>query len=164
MMLRVRIKLLTPLLGSKATRDGVRRFNRDNRMDGDTVPLDMALWHWALSQAADTLGVPFSGDMVRMADGVKGPALSLYIRRYRRSAGGEECKEQFESVRGGAELDIPFMLFTSPAPGAGKDGILTLEDFRRILELTGSMVGVSPWGSKFGYGRFRLLGVEESAS
>jgi len=163
MMINARIRLDTPLLGDKHTGAGVRRFSRaDRRLE--RLPLEAKLWAWALSQSAEALRIPYSDDMVRVASSIRCPTLAMHARSYRKAAGGALKKELFESVRAGTVLEVQFMVFSKPAPDAAVSGIISVENFRRVLETTGSMVGVSPWGSKFGYGRFTVLDVSEEGA
>lgn len=161
MMLYSKIKLRTALLGDKHTGKGIRRFSRsDKRLEN--LPLEPKLWAWALSQAAESLSIPFSDDMVRVAPDIRCPTLVMHNRRYRKNGSGRQMEDLFESVRAGTVLTVPFIVFTEPAPDARVPGVIASADFRKVLEATGKMIGVSPWGSKFGYGRFTVVSLSEN--
>lgn len=159
MLVDAQIKLKTPLLGDKVCRDRVKRFSRENSVATGILPLDTPLWIWALSEAAKSLNIVYTPEAFRMASEVTSPTICLYNRKWVDKKGRKHT-DQFEAVRAGTILTVPFILFDNPSPG--KEGpVLSLKEFGDMLSLTGSMIGVSPWGSKFGYGRFKLVKLKQ---
>jgi len=156
MLLQVKIKLTSPLLGDKMNTGGVRRFTRTAQMRNDEIPLDSALWVWAITQAAESLNLYITGDMFRIPTKIQAPTLHLYNRRWTTKTGKKKV-DMFESVRTGSVLTIPILLFSEVPTSITKDRVVAECDFIAALHLVGTLIGISPWGSKFGYGRFEVL-------
>jgi len=156
MLLQVKIRLTSPLLGDKMNTGGVRGFTRTKQISNDEVPLDSALWVWAITQAAESLNIKITGDMFRIPAKIQAPTLNLYNRRWTTKAGKKKV-DMFESIRAGSVLTIPILLFSAVPGNNVENSVISEQDFIAALALVGTFIGVSPWGSKFGYGRFEIL-------
>lgn len=75
------------------------------------------------------------------------PASShTFVRNY-----SQVKTDQFESFRKGTILTVEFLI-RQTLPKAP-----TLLQFQHLLSFVGTWLGLSPWGSKFGFGRFELI-------
>lgn len=165
MLYELRLKLVSEMLGDQQTPDRVRRFNRPKSMGG-RIALDLPHWTWAVREAVRALHLDqVDPGRVMMERQMRAPTLQLYTRRWSQANGRTgrkvQKKEMFESICVGAELGINFMVGEQPAPGAEKRGLRapTQDELKQIFSLIGDLVGISPWGAGFGYGRFDVLDV-----
>lgn len=152
MLYEIKFKLASPWLGQQRTNKHVRRFRRekDNRLTIDT-----AQWQWALQEAADALHLDHVDvSTIRTEVGFDSPSLQLFNRRY--SHKGKPHEEMFESIREGTILTFD-ILVTKPPPASTEDDVRTSPGQRELhtmFEFVGKMIGLSPWGTRFGFGRF----------
>jgi hypothetical protein len=163
-MIELKIKLRTAMLGAKRTQNNTRVFERDTSYSPSKLKIDLPQWYWAIKEAQDSLGMqgvdPFG---VRLEAAFDAPKLEMYVRRWadKRQA---DNREMFESVRKGAILTFPMILLTKTEPGAGAaEGKRppSMSELYDTFECVGMMLGLSPWGSKFGYGRFSIHSLEK---
>lgn len=131
------MRLESPMLGSVTTKDRIRRFARTST-DHD-IEIHNQQWGDRIKKASLDLGIHIPDGGVKLPQGFRPPTLHLYQRRYNRTK-----SELFEAIRKGTVLTIDIV--TS----------LSEDDFEEILTHVGKYYGLSPWGSKFGYGRFYL--------
>lgn len=165
MLYELRLKLTSEMLGDQQTPDRVRRFNRPKSMGGK-IALNIPQWTWAIGEAIQALHLDqVDPGRVMMERQMRAPTLQLYTRRWSKTNGrtGKKVQKQemFESIGVGAELGINLMVSEHPAPGSEKRGLQapTQDELRQIFSLIGSLMGISPWGAGFGYGRFDVLDV-----
>lgn len=60
----------------------------------------------------------------------------------------------------GTVLTFKLLVPGDPEPGTQSRGRTPTElELTRIFETIGEMLGISPWGSRFGYGRFKVVSV-----
>lgn len=163
MFLNVQIKLTSEFLGQKRQRDGVRIFSKDKNKILWLV--DLQQWSWAFKEAASALEFnEVDTSSIRVATGILLPTLALHRRRYTpergKSRGMQE--EMFESFRENSV--ITFQVLITSAMEEKKPGRRppSLGEFESILAFVGEMVGLSPWGNKFGYGRFKVINIEKA--
>lgn len=165
MYVAVTIKLVTRFLADRRTAEGIRRFRRPKSLDGQ-IETDMTRINWALAEAVSALNMTeVSPDLIRFAHSYKLPTVELYNHRWRttnKRTGQKQLKtEMFESFRPGAEITFPVLVASKHAPGEACDGRPpTIEELYQILDLVGKTLGLSPWGSKFGFGRFKVKSVK----
>lgn len=147
------------MLGNKQTKENVRRFERDDAFKPPRLKIDLAQWYWALGQASEAMGYSNIDQFsVRFEDSMVAPSLELYVRRW----DNRREQEMFESISKGTVLTLHPMLLSSqePSQGVGKRRPPTTDELGRMMQCVGDMLGLSPWGSKFGYGRFRVDTIE----
>ena len=147
MTLNVKLRLTSPFLGEMLPdRSGVRRF----RKQGNCILIDSGHWLEQFRQAAH-----FTGTRVDCA-AVFPPSvlLAASYHNYRREYSKVKV-EHFESFRKGTILSTQLEIMNKPqAP--------TLEQMKHILDYVGAQLGLSPWGSKFGFGRFEVYELTKS--
>jgi hypothetical protein len=161
MLLDLRIKVEQPFLGNKRTREQVRRFQKEELPDSHLIIIDSVQWYWALQEAAKCLSLDVNVHCIRFKKGFRAPTLVLYTRRWHHQNSERRQEEQFESIREGAELSIELILLSTPEPGQNTGKVPTVEEVEKLFQFVGESLGLSPWGSKFGYGRFRVLHLKK---
>jgi len=163
MLVELQIKLRSSMLGAKRTKNNIRVFERDNSYKPERLKIDLSQWYWAIGESQNSLGMqgvdPFG---VRLESSFDSPTLEMYVRRWddRRQ---KDNREMFESIRKGAILTFPMMLLNKTEPHAGIDSDKrppTIKELKDTFDCVGSMLGLSPWGSKFGYGRFSVQSLK----
>lgn len=162
MLYTAKLRLTSAMLGDQQTAEGIRRFNREAAF-AEQLQTNEELWSWALGEAAEALNLyEVDMDTIRTAPRYKSPKMVLYTRRWKKN--GKSYTEMFEAIKAGTDIYIDFMLLRKAPPGTKELGrrAPTAEELKGMLSVIGMMLGISPWGSKFGYGRFKVVGLEES--
>jgi len=164
----LRIKLITRMLGDQRNADKIRRFPKPGIMKGE-IAMDLSRWSWLLTEALHSLNMPeIDVESVHMCSSFRSPTLEVFRRNWRetnrRTGKTRECDEMFESIRPGAELELRLFVTQTKDPGGMEEEVETrpptTEELRKVFEVIGTTLGVSPWGSKFGYGRFEVLELD----
>lgn len=141
----------------------MRTFDRQ-KLDGvEYLELDNAQWRWALREAFQSMGLipEVDLDYLRLPVSIKMPTIRMYVRVWDpKSKKNNEC---FESIQAGAVITIPVFILSELEQSSQFNGIQigsrapTKEEVIQAFRIIGESIGLSPWGSKFGYGRFNLL-------
>lgn len=151
----------TDMLGAQQTKERVRRFKRAGV---EKLQLELPQWYWAIDQAIEALSIKnVDSFAVRLSDTFVSPTLNLLVRRWSGGKGKNQEKEMFESINKGTILTFPLLLASSADPTSPLDAGRppSIKELEQIFSLIGEMLGLSPWGSKFGYGRFRVESLKE---
>ncbi len=160
MLIRTRIKITSAWLGSERTPNQVRRFERNDSTKD--LKINLAQWNWALVEAMDALGMDsVDPSTIRFPTHISPPALELYIRRWSHT-GKETQQEKFEAIRTGTHLTFDVLITRTKEPSSASQGNSrppTVDEYRRVMEFIGDRIGLSPWGSRMGYGRFQVMDV-----
>lgn len=167
MKIEITIRLLKAILGAR--RNQSCRVLDTVLKNGEIMwEVNQTQWRWVLSEALAAL--PFSNetsvDYIRLPIYIKCPNVQLYERKFRDKT-GERQTELFESFPGGSRITVPvFVLGSLDADSASGGGLRppTTEEVLAIFEEAGENIGISPWGSKFGYGRFNIAHTNDDAS
>lgn len=145
MLLEVKLRLASPVLGAlRADKGGIRRFQRNN---GKLLVSQFRLEE-GLALASSNLNLGGADAFVRMEHTCQPPAIFLYERRFR--AGGVLQMEQFEALRKGTVITFKLLL-RDDLPKCP-----SLATVQQLFELVGEFAGMSPFGGKFGMGRFSV--------
>ena len=159
MLYEAKIRLNKAFLGSQCTRDKIRRFHKTK--SGEII-IDTDRWSWALREAAISLRLDKTVDLdcIRFEEGFRSPTLSLYVRKWHER--GKQREEMFESIRENTILTFD-ILITSVYTEQGLNAKQPpdAEQFTALMNFVGKMIGLSPWGSKFGFGRFQVESLKE---
>ena len=156
MLFEVKLRLTRHMLGQQRTTDGVRRFTRV-RSDDTRISIDLQHWSWAFREAADALHLPVNIATLYPAAGIAAPTLVMYTRRWTtRTPEGRERQQSeiFEAIQGGTVLT--FQLMSAPGPEKADGLAASCKDIEALLNFVGEFIGISQWGNKYGYGRFRV--------
>ncbi len=157
----LRIRLTTPFLGATKG-EPTLRFDRGDT--GDWLRLNVAQWLHALSEAGKSLELPEDMDptAVTVQPVYRRPSsMVLYRRNYHRD--GKATHVMHEAINRNVILTVEVFL-----PGKLDSGDShrppTAEELRQMFEFIGTYVGLSPWGSKFGYGKFTVESLHPADS
>lgn len=173
----IRIKLTEAMLAARRGSNKIRRF--------DIAPVDkkkfpdkplmwepnLLQWRWALKEALEAKGLSSDSviDFIRLPNQIKCPSIHLYQRNWKDSKNpGVQQHELFEAFNVGSEITIPILIVseledkdeTQPKNAFAemfKTKPPTKQDVIDCFEIIGANIGLSPWGSKFGYGRFVVI-------
>lgn len=153
MLLEVKLRLFTPVLGGlRPDQGGVRRFQRTNGR------LLVSQFHFeeSIGLASHNLGMASAEAFLRFEHTCLPPTIVLYDRRYR--AGGAQQRELFEAFRKGTVITFKVIL-RDDIPGCP-----SLPQVQQLFELAGEFAGMSPFGGKFGMGRFSVEQIGQAIS
>lgn len=143
MVIIAKIKLTSLILGENPPdNSGIRRLKKRS----GAIAVDTKQWMGQVRAACGVLGYKINEDALLLPDTYTTPRIELHRRIY----SGAKV-ELFESIRKGAELTVEF------ATREDLPECPTLEHVREILTAIGKHFGLSQWGSKFGFGRFKLI-------
>lgn len=153
----LRLRVTKPWLGDRRTKD-TRNFDTDKIGDKVYLSLDLVMWRWALKEALDSIGILAQTDI----DFIGLPAMipSPQLRMYRRiwDPKNPNKQEMFQCIQTGTVLTIPITIFSAlpdnPMAEALKLRPPTEEELKKCFAVIGESIGLSPFGSRFGYGRF----------
>jgi hypothetical protein len=159
MLYEVKVRVTEkPWLGEQRTKEHVRKFRRDKK---DRIAIDHTQWQWAFTSAAKALHYDIDASTIRTESGFSRPTLSLYNRKY--SYKGAAREEMFESIREGTI--VSFNILVMEAPPEDTEGQQqrppTEKELRTILDYVGMFIGLSPWGSRWGYGTFEVDDIKQ---
>lgn len=143
MLLNLKLRLVTPMLGTrKVPKNPARQLER---VANNRIAINEALWLDQMRLAAKQLGIPFKDEFVMLDEGFDTPSTNIYKRVYKKTN-----VEYFEAISKNNVLNIDIIL-RDDLPGC-----CSVIELKNILELVGKFFGLSPWGSKFGYGKFKV--------
>ena len=160
MLYELKIKLTSPWLGQQRTHQHVRRFRREKN---NRLIIDTSQWQWAIQEAAEALHLDcIDVSTIHTESGFDAPSLQLFNRRYTHK--GKPHEEMFESIRENTTLTFN-VLVTKPHPVSTESVGLRPPDQEELMALfafVGKMIGLSPWGTRFGFGRFTVEQIKET--
>lgn len=143
MIILIKIRLTSPILGeNRKDPRGIRTFKK--RSGGD-IAVDRRHWNEQFEVAKGILKLPVSNSHIILPDKYLSPTLHLYRRRF----SGTQT-ELFESVRTGTVLTFEL------ATREDQPNCPTIDHIEKMLVVIGEHLGLSQWGSKFGFGRFEV--------
>lgn len=148
MTYEIKIRLTKPFLGAlRPDVNGVRRFDHRNRQ----ILVPREDWLDAMRKAAKLLGMhKVRTETIFPPVAIRPPTIHLYRRIFNRTQ-----VENFESFRAGTVLTLEFIVDVEDKARPGQ------ESLKRMLEFVGLNIGFSPFGNRFGFGRFELLSIVE---
>ncbi len=123
------------------------------------ISFSLPIWGWAVNNAAQQLKISdFDDESIRPARvWSELPPIALHRRNWNK--GGQMKSEDFESFTEGSVVAVK-MFLASPHRGIGGRQV-SVEELYDIGSHVGEYFGLSPWGSKFGYGRFQVISVNK---
>lgn len=141
MFYKIKLKLESPILGEKRDKD-VRRLNKKN----DYIIINKEQWATKFFKSATDLGLVVDLNSIRFDESYLSPSIHLYRRKYNKIK-----FELFECLRTGTVITTYLLLDNNPAFP------ITDDEVNSILGHMGKYYGITEWGEKFGYGRFKVL-------
>lgn len=157
----LRCKLTSPFLGDQRGASGIRKLNTITQGNITYFQPGNAQWRWALREAMDVLGIldKTNIDYVRLPTRIVAPKTHLYVRILDRQ--DPDKRNTFECFQAGTVISFTTLILGRleneiSVPGL-EDRPPTEQEIKQCFDIIGENIGLSPWGSKFGYGRFLLL-------
>lgn len=124
------------------------------------VPADQ--WEWAVDEAVTSLGMTSIETKCFLPPlPIYIPTTTLYSRNYTRFGRRDSCMH--EAIRKGAELTVDMVVVSTPPPRSALDKVTdppSQDQIKQILKFIGTFLGISPYGSEKGFGRFTLMSLE----
>jgi hypothetical protein len=128
------------------------------------------MWRWWMASASPD-GAAFIGRCVRQPREIVLPTLHLYERSYL-ERGKERRSVSHESIRKGTVLRFTFFVGIEPTDeeahsiesvvgNLSEDRLLAL--VKKTFDNLGNLIGISPWGSSKGFGRFDVVAIKKSS-
>lgn len=154
MLLEVKLKLTSEMLGCDRRPDGVRRFIRT---PNGNIKIGIEHWDWAFREAASSLRREIDTGCLHPNEGIPCPSLCLYQRQFPdKKKPTHVRKEPFEAVSRNCVLTFKIAL-TEPRDPARVPP--TVGDVIDMFGFIGEFLGISQWGNQFGFGRFTVIAV-----
>lgn len=154
-------RLETPFLGSLHGRDHIMRFDTVKINDDMYIKVNTAQWRWAMKEALDSMGILAETgiDYVRLPIKLKAPSIRYYSLRGSSKEGGRNTVH--ECFQAGTVLTIPVFVLSVLEGSDGMAGLFnqrppTEKEVVECFSIIGECIGLSPWGSKSGFGRFSV--------
>lgn len=157
--LQLRLRVTTPWLGERRAKD-VRKFDVSKIGDKTYLVLDLIRWRWAMKEALDSMGVlgEIDIDFVGLPAMLPAPALRMYRRVW--DPKNPNNQEMFQCIQSNTVLTVPVTILSSlpETPFSEALGLRppTEDELKKCFSTIGESIGLSPFGSRFGYGRFVL--------
>ncbi len=146
MLLEVKLRLTSPFLGSKPPDDAsIRRLVKNGK--GIMFPVDT--FKQDVLTAISVTGVDAHPQAIYAPIGFTSPSLHLYRRTY-----SAFKVDLFESIRTGTILTLEMGIDTGLKPA------MSVDAFNTIMAWIGEQKGISQFGSKFGFGKFRVVTLQ----
>ena len=165
MLLLCRLRMRSHLLGIRIHQVGRQSFiRRFERTDDQKLKTPLPIWDWALRETFSNMGWRDKIDWsaVRPHPVFRADALSIHNRSYFKNE--KKKSEDFESVEPGQVIVQPMLLTDGPdnISARKRNGarLPAVGELGAVLDLIGQWCGISPWGNRYGYGRFDVVSVD----
>jgi hypothetical protein len=142
MLINLELKVVTRWMGDQRSDEQVRRFRYTPSRE---VAIDFADWGNTVAKGAKDLGITWDKHGIKFQEGFTPPEIKLFKRTFNRTQ-----KEDFESIPSGTVIKTKIVIDEEKNPDVTKDDVINI--FNHI----GEFYGLSPWGVKFNYGRFKV--------
>jgi hypothetical protein len=160
MLFELKLKVASPWLGDiRRGKDTHRRFQRGHT--DDLLAFDLPRLQWTFTEACDALHLAHVDvKTIRMEEGFRAPTLTSYRRRYSYQQNKKQQEDFFEAIREGTVLTMQVLVTRNLPNHQTALKPPTQEELSQIFKFVGAMLGLSPWGGHFGYGRFDVISLE----
>lgn len=164
--LTLKMKIVTPFLGDIRTGKDSRKLNIKRVIDDDYWLPKIAQWRWAFSAAIESMGLDQAVDVdyVRFPAKIKSPKIRVYSRAYERN--NPDATDMFECFSAGTVITFNVFVLGSLEVESSVESTKrppTKDEIIQAFKIIGESIGLSPWGSKFDYGRFEILTSDQQA-
>lgn len=155
--IELKLRVSRPWLGDRRGKD-IRKFDTEKIGDKTYMILDLVRWRWAIREALDSMGILGQTDIdyIGLPATILAPELRMYKRIW--DAKNPDNREMFQCIQTGTLITISVTVLSSlpDNPLAESLGLRppTVDEVRQCFEIIGERIGLSPFGSHFGYGRF----------
>lgn len=159
------LKLYNAILGwRRAEIDDDVVMMLDTRQVGGTLmwEVDQRRWKWALDQACRALGMDsdnVSVDYIALPTSVPVAGVTPYVRRHRDHGTIREVRH--EAIRSSSRIRVKVVVLDTLEHGNGDTRPPTQDELFDMFKLVGDNIGLSPYGSQLGYGRFSVTVIEK---
>ena len=147
MLFETDIRTTSRWLGHLRTPEQIRKFKLAT-YNHDAAKISIALddrwWREAFTRAAKDVKLTFDSEEITFADYFAVSAIEPepYTRVYNKIH-----KERFEAIPIGTVIRMELVLVQDHTP----------DELTRLVNHVGKFYGLSPWGNKFRYGRFKIV-------
>lgn len=143
MLINTNIKTTTKWLGDKKNPEKqIRVFERSHN---NSLSIPDTIWRNNTNKAAADLSVAdFDKQSLRFQFGILADT-EIYTRVYNKTS-----KEKFEAIPENQIIELKLVYNNE------ENKNITTTILKNILKHVGEFYGFSPWGNKFGYGRFEI--------
>lgn len=157
MLYRLIIKLTSPLLGANKCETAVRKFCREGPA---VLQIDGEKWEWLLDNARTALHKPsICIACICSPKSTKLPSISVY-RRNGNLPSGAKFTDMFECAKTGTILALEFAVTTKAKDVPADMTVPTEGELAQMMKYIGDHLGISPFGSHRGYGRFEIKSIQ----
>lgn len=153
MIYEIKIRVKTPILGSRRDHKGIWRFDRN---DGGWE-VDQKHWNGLTNNAIRNLELECDRDQIRFPDVILLPRVELYRRVWKERGKNKEIIAYHECIRKGTLITL--VAVTLDWKWEQRVRPPDKNELAKIFQNIGDFEGLSPFGSKFGYGRFSLESI-----
>lgn len=150
----LRLRLTSTMLGDVRV-DKTFRFKRSD--SEGWLAVDLHVWKWSVGEAWNALGRGPVADVgaLRLPTKFELPTLTSF-RKPRQ--GGKLGYDFFEAINRNSVLSFEITIPERSEHEHKRPP--NVEETRELFSYIGEHLGLSPWGSKYGYGRFRVESLE----
>jgi len=145
-IIQLQIRLTSPILAEKKTNAKIRKFEFE--CDG-FLKLRKKDWYDALREAANILEIDKNIDTIQIPDTLISPTIRIYRRTYNKGK-----TDVFQSIQKNTILSLQLKV-------SNKETSPTVNELKLLFSMIGDFIGLSEWGNKFGFGRFKVLQIYE---
>jgi hypothetical protein len=150
MLYEIKLRVTRRFLGGARPRGRTDKVWRFRKNEAKEIILDLPRWVWAMKEMNTFPDVDVT--CVRLPSTMRSPTLFLFR---------DKASRMFEAIEPGVVLTFTvFLPKELPPKDTGEQPAKrrppTPEEFKTILGAVGEHVGLSPWGSEIGLGRFKI--------
>lgn len=131
--------------------------------------IEEEVWRWAMLDAVESLNLEVDINRVHLPPGIRLPTIFLFERNYKtrpknRHQEGRAKTAKHEAVRTNTILGFKVNI-SSPRPDEKTPAAApTAGELEKIFNHIGEYIGLSPFGSAFGFGRFYIHSISRETS
>lgn len=155
-------RLTMPFLAYRRHEHGIRKFDT-KEIDGKKYfQVDVPQWRWAIKEALGSMSLipEVDVDYIRIPTSILAPMIRHYERVWDKA--NPTKRETFECFQAGTVMSIPVFILSELEQSSAFNNLRfqsrppTHDEVVECFKIIGEDIGLSPWGSKYGYGRFTV--------
>lgn len=160
-LMHLKLRLTSPILGGIKDHRGIMTLPLETTTDGITwfIP-PQEQWHWALREGLRLSGKDAdSADYISLPRRIKAPTIRPFYRA--KSKLEKFRKIEYQSFQKGSivQFDVAVLSEINPEdvdPNIPSPPLIEQNDVIKTFEIIGDLIGLSPWGNRYGFGRFTI--------